>query len=145
MDQSTDELVRRWTCDPRCVGAARRALRTALTGWNLGAIEDAALLVLSELLTNAVRHARVTGRQVETRFRRVPGGLRIEVHDASESRPEMGLPDADAVGGRGLPLVDVLADKWGVCERQGPGKVVWAELTPEETVTPPWGPPPART
>lgn len=88
--------------------------------------------MLSELLTNAVRHAHVPGREVETRFAQVPGAtLRIEVHDASEQRPLMALPDAIGDGGWGLPLVDTLAAKWGVCDRPGPGKLVWAELAVE--------------
>ncbi|MFD3665657.1 ATP-binding protein [Streptomyces sp. NPDC058659] len=106
-----------------CAGLAR---------WEWEAVEDAASLVLSELLANAVRHAHVPGREVETRFAQVSGArLRIEVHDASERRPLMALPDTGGDGGWGLPLVDVLAAKWGVCDRLGPGKLVWAELAVE--------------
>ncbi|WP_405601464.1 hypothetical protein OG741_25120 [Streptomyces sp. NBC_01410] len=53
-----------------------------------GASPAPALLVLSELLTNAICHARVSpGRQVETRYRCIGDGVRIEVHDASDERP----------------------------------------------------------
>ncbi|MGW7355981.1 ATP-binding protein [Streptomyces sp. NPDC054802] len=69
-----------------------------------------------------------TGREIETRYLQVADGLRIEVHDASEARPLMALPREDATGGWGLPLVDVLASKWGVAGREGPGKCVWAVL-----------------
>jgi anti-sigma regulatory factor (Ser/Thr protein kinase) len=82
-----------------------------LAGWGFSGIEDAASLVLSELLTNAVRHATTPGREIETRYLQVPDGLRIEVHDASEARPLMAIPRGDATGGWGLPLVDVLASK----------------------------------
>ncbi|WP_149179652.1 ATP-binding protein [Streptomyces sp. TRM49041] len=118
-------VVLRWICGPRSVGLARRELRAALAGWKLAAVEDAALLVLSELLTNAVRHAGVAGRPVETRFARMPCGLRIEVHDASERRPR---PTAREEGGWGLPLVAALATRWGVTGRAEGGKSVWAEL-----------------
>ncbi|MER6994401.1 ATP-binding protein [Streptomyces sp. NPDC000410] len=122
-------VVCRWARGPRCVGRARKELRKTLEGWGLGTLEDAALVVLSELLTNAVRHACVPkGRQIETRYVRVPGGLRIEVHDAAEERPLMAVPGMDASGGWGLPLVDALADRWAVADRVGPGKMVWAEL-----------------
>ncbi|MFD7863380.1 ATP-binding protein [Streptomyces sp. NPDC059783] len=90
---------------------------------------DSAMLVLSELLTNAGRHARVSpGREIETRFVPVQDGPRIEVHDASAMPPEEQDPDVDACEGRGLLLVRSLSDAWGFGERNGPGKVVRAEL-----------------
>ncbi|MFF3317997.1 ATP-binding protein [Streptomyces sp. NPDC003035] len=122
-------IVRRWERGARSVPLARGELRKALKDWGLSHIEDAASLVLSELLTNAVRHGRVPGRVIETRFLHTPDGLRVEVHDASERRPLMALPDSDACGGWGLPLVDTLSERWGVSERSGPGKFVWAELS----------------
>ncbi|MEX0171904.1 ATP-binding protein [Streptomyces sp. LMG1-1-1.1] len=124
-------VVLRWGQGARSVPLARRELRRTLARWEWKAVEDAAALVLSELLTNAVRHGRVRGREIETRFARVSGTLRIEVHDASERRPLMALPECGADGGWGLPLVDVLASKWGVCDRRGAGKLVWAELAVE--------------
>ncbi|MFJ9431860.1 ATP-binding protein [Streptomyces sp. NPDC101490] len=108
---------------------ARRELRQVLERWGWTPVEDAACLVLSELLTNGLRHGRVRGREIETRFIRTKGTLRIEVHDASEKRPLASLPVDGAEGGRGLPLVEALAVKWGVGERNGPGKSVWAELS----------------
>ncbi|MET9296248.1 ATP-binding protein [Streptomyces sp. NPDC003077] len=121
--------VARWSPSLRSVGMARRELRVFLGAEGLGAMEDMALLVLSELFTNAVNHARVPrGRQVETRFVRLGGGLRIEVHDAADERPCMLSPGPDSDGGRGLFLVAALASRWGVSERGGPGKAVWAEL-----------------
>ncbi|WP_343286240.1 ATP-binding protein [Streptomyces sp. AM 4-1-1] len=122
-------VVLRWSRHARCVGLARKELRDALGCWDLSALEDAALLVLSELLTNAGRHARVSpGRQIETRFIPVGCGVRIEVHDASPVLPEEREAGPEACDGRGLALVEALADKWGYGDRSGPGKVVWAEL-----------------
>ncbi|WP_406139206.1 ATP-binding protein [Streptomyces sp. NBC_01089] len=129
-----DAVVRRWSRHPACVARARAELRTALESWGLAALMDPAAVVLSELLTNAGRHAVVSpGREIETRFL-LDGdgrGLRIEVHDASPVPPRMAAPDQDADGGRGLFLVDALADTWGFGERVGPGKVVWAVLGPD--------------
>ncbi|WUK30900.1 ATP-binding protein [Streptomyces sp. NBC_00370] len=122
-------VVLRWSRHPRCVRLARLELRRALAGWGLGVLEDSAVLVLSELLTNAGRHARVSpGREVETWFQPLPGGLRIEVHDASSEKPEQRAAGVEAEGGRGLALVAALADEWGVADRDGVGKLVWAEL-----------------
>ncbi|MFJ8662277.1 ATP-binding protein [Streptomyces sp. NPDC093795] len=124
-----DIVVRRWAQAARSVPLARRELRRTLARWECQAIEDAASLVLSELLTNAVRHGRVPGREIETHFARLSDGLRIEVHDAAEKRPLMALPVDGADGGWGLPLVETLAAKWGIDDRRGPGKLVWAELS----------------
>ncbi|MFB7029577.1 MULTISPECIES: ATP-binding protein [unclassified Streptomyces] len=126
--QDGETVMLRWRQTARSVPLARRELRRTLERWGGEAVEGAASLVLSELLTNAVRHGRALGREVETRFIRTSEGLRIEVHDSSEKQPSMVLPVEGAEGGRGLHLVDALAAKWGVDERSGPGKLVWAEL-----------------
>ncbi|MGW6598266.1 ATP-binding protein [Streptomyces sp. NPDC055036] len=129
-DPNGDAVVLRWNRHPSCVGLARPELRKALAGWGLSGLEDSALLILSELLTNAARHARVSpGREIETRYLAAPGRLRIEVHDASRERPRPKAPGPDACEGRGLVIVDALADQWGVSERGGVGKVVWATLS----------------
>ncbi|MEU9608557.1 ATP-binding protein [Streptomyces sp. NPDC048057] len=122
----------RWSRHPRSVGRARVEFRKELAGWGLAGIEEAALIVLSELLTNAVRHASTSpGRQIETRCSvAVEGGaVRIEVHDTGDGWPHVVKPGPEAVGGRGLWLVEALADGWGVANRMGPGKCVWAELS----------------
>ncbi|MGW4030044.1 ATP-binding protein [Streptomyces sp. NPDC004838] len=121
-------VTHRWARSPRTVGKARAALLEVLTGWNLRAAEDDALVVLSELITNAVRHARTSpGREIETRYLREADGIRIEVHDADRERPTARVPGES--GGYGLVLVDGLADRWGVDERGGTGKSVWAVVT----------------
>ncbi|WP_107422253.1 ATP-binding protein [Streptomyces lushanensis] len=128
--QKDRSVVLRWSPDPRCVALARLELRKALTDWGLSVLEDSAVLILSELLTNATLHAKVTPEQtIETRYFRSSGALRIEVHDGSEERPQPRTPDAEAPDGRGLLLVDALADEWGVVDRTGPGKIVWASLS----------------
>jgi serine/threonine-protein kinase RsbW len=121
-------VVRRWASHPRCVARARADLRKALASWGLPAMEEVALLVLSELMTNAVRHARVPGRQIETRYLHQGKSVRIEVHDAGDLHPRRGAPAPEAVHGRGLVLVEALADQWGVTPRAVVGKAVWAVL-----------------
>lgn len=122
-------VARLWPRTPRSVGRARHELETALKGWGLEDLTDSAALVLSELFTNAVVHARVAGRDVQTRYVRMAGGVRIEVHDAGEGRPEVRAAADDDEAGRGLALVNALAGPghWGVGEREGVGKMVWAE------------------
>ncbi|MFD7893806.1 ATP-binding protein [Streptomyces sp. NPDC059743] len=127
-----DSVVLRWSPHPSCVGLARMELRKLLADWGLAELEDSALLVLSELVTNAARHARVSHDwEIETRYRPGPGAVRIEVHDASPSRPQVRDADPDSLDGRGLILVAALADEWGVGERDdgAAGKVVWARLS----------------
>ncbi|MEU0845172.1 ATP-binding protein [Streptomyces sp. NPDC005962] len=127
---SPDErtVVKRWARHPRSVALARGELRKSLASWGLPAMEEVALLVLSELMTNAVRHARVLGRQIETRYLYQGGSVRIEVHDAGDLHPKLRTPPLEAVHGRGLVLVEALADQWGVTPRAVVGKAVWAVL-----------------
>ncbi|MFE3070874.1 ATP-binding protein [Streptomyces sp. NPDC059247] len=127
------EVVLRWPRSPRSVPLARRELRCVLEQWGWSQVEDTACLVLTELLTNAVRHAGVRGREIETRFLRAGGVLRVEVHDASEKKPLTALQADSAEGGRGLPLIEALSAAWGTSERNGPGKSVWAELPVDGT------------
>jgi serine/threonine-protein kinase RsbW len=129
--EQTDEqtVVRSWSPDPRNVGTARDLLLKTLADWGRDELADKALLVLSELLTNAVRHADAPrGREVETRFMRTGEGARIEVHDATERRPVRRIAGVDSAGGRGLLLVNAVADTWGCLPRKGGGKVVWAQI-----------------
>ncbi|WP_328912038.1 MULTISPECIES: ATP-binding protein [unclassified Streptomyces] len=126
-----DELVvSRWPSTPRSVARARHHLRDVLRSWNLSELSDTAELVLTELATNAVVHGKVRGRQIETKFFRRGGGVRIEVHDASYDRPERRRPAEEDEQGRGLALVNALVgpEQWGVSEREGVGKSVWAQV-----------------
>lgn len=123
------QVVRRWPNSARSVPRARQELLDTLEAWKLPGIEEAAVLVLSELVTNAVTHAgSPRGREIETRFCRLTDDrLRIEVHDAGDHRPVLRRAVDTDEGGRGLLLVDALtAHQWGVSSRGGVGKVVWA-------------------
>ncbi|SCK34284.1 Anti-sigma regulatory factor (Ser/Thr protein kinase) [Streptomyces sp. WMMB 322] len=124
---------RRFPSTSSTVTVARRATRTALTGWGLDgdAVSDAALVV-SELVTNAVRHGHVRGRLVELRLvYDLEKTVTVEVSDAGDGQPPptagRAADVALAESGRGLALVAAFADAWGVQERVV-GKTVWARL-----------------
>ncbi|MGW4434312.1 ATP-binding protein [Streptomyces sp. NPDC004596] len=143
--------------DPAEVGRARRWARSRLTGLGIGADEPLAetlVLLVSELVTNAVVH---TGRPAVLRLylpgsapepasdpaSGAPGPagatdpaatdpaasatVRLEVADTSSRAPVPRCVGGDATGGRGLALVDCLADRWG-WHAEGSGKSIWCEL-----------------
>nr|WP_236061028.1 ATP-binding protein [Actinacidiphila acididurans] len=128
MAEDRPVVERTWPPAPRSVGGARRFLADHLCAWGLSHLTDTAGLVVSELVTNAVAHAHPPyGHLVFTRFERLECGVRIEVHDSSDSKPELREAPDDEESGRGLLLVDVLTGgHWGIGDRNGPGKAVWA-------------------
>lgn len=95
-------------------------------------LSDAVAAIVAELAANAVTHGRVPGRDLELRVVLTAGqAIRIEVSDArDERRPPArpAAPEPDAEAGRGLLVVAALASRWGVADREGPGKTVWAVL-----------------
>ncbi|MET9884950.1 ATP-binding protein [Streptomyces sp. NPDC006430] len=117
---------------PRAPGRARALLRGQLAEWGVDSgPAEAAELLLSELVTNAVRHARAPrGRDIGVRLARYDGVLRVEVADAGPAvklTPQI-VADWDERG-RGLVIVAALAKRWGYCPRRhGIGKAVWAEI-----------------
>lgn len=104
--------------------AAREHTRTLLGPWLTDEeIEDVALLV-TELVTNAVRHA---GSRIRLSIELDEHCLRVEVFDESLEEPIVRVPSPDELGGRGLLLVDAIATNWG-CQFGDDGKIVWFEL-----------------
>jgi anti-sigma regulatory factor (Ser/Thr protein kinase) len=112
--------------DASSVRLARQVTRDALATWHLGQLEEATVLLVSELVTNAVRHAADTGA-IGLELASTSTRLRMEVQDGDPSWREMdSLADCDE-SGYGFLLVDSIADRWGL-RRICAGKAVWAEL-----------------
>jgi DNA-binding NarL/FixJ family response regulator len=118
-----------FTGDDRSPGEARRLVRGALASSLASSADDelldSATLLVSELVTNAVVHA---GSEVDVVVRIDGSCLRVEVSDTSDVAPRMQAPTPDETSGRGLPLVEALASRWGVAARPAGGKSVWFEL-----------------
>jgi len=92
---------------------ARRRVRDALESWGLRHLEETATLLVSELVGNAVRHARTGGSRLELRLEAAGAWLRIEVSDGDPRPPRPRVPSGLDESGFGFVLVEALADKWG--------------------------------
>jgi anti-sigma regulatory factor (Ser/Thr protein kinase) len=114
---------------PNCVTAAalcRSFVTDALTYWNRLQLVDDARLVVSELVENVVVHTTGGG---ELRLCLEAEELVIEVSDASPALPRVFTDvGTDRCHGRGMRLVDAIADRWGVYPNGQGGKVVWVRL-----------------
>ncbi|MFE9609096.1 ATP-binding protein [Streptomyces sp. NPDC006012] len=120
-------------CLPReaaSVPAARRLVRRTLADWDLPDLVDAAELIVSELASNAVRHARHGVFRLTIRHRG-PGTVRVEVIDKCQSPPVRKTAGAEDDNGRGLALVEALSERWGT-EPLAWGKRVWADVAPDD-------------
>jgi hypothetical protein len=106
---------------------ARKATRRVLTSWLLADLEETAVLLVSELVGNAVQHARTGGHVLALRLEAAGTWLRIEVHDGDPRPPRPRTPGRIGESGFGFVLVAALAGKWGV-HQTATGKAVWAEL-----------------
>ncbi|AJE85444.1 hypothetical protein SLNWT_5068 [Streptomyces albus] len=105
------------------VADARRIAAAYLHLWDLTALVDEVALVVSELVTNAVRYGG--GLPVGLRVHVPDGALRVEVRDGSPVPARMRLVDEEAESGRGLCLVAALAREWGVSPD---GRTTWCAL-----------------
>ena len=110
--------------EPSSASRARRMTADALRTWGLDHLVDAATLLVSEVVTNAVLHA---GTDLELRVTRTADGARFEVRDGSDVVPTVRNFDNEAATGRGLSILDAMASAWGV-DRTDRGKVVWFSL-----------------
>lgn len=110
--------------EPRSAKEARSFTEATLGAWRCDALMDVSLLLVSELVTNAVLHA---GSHVELVVRLLPDGIRFEVHDGSPRAPRLREAASDATTGRGLTLVEHMASSWGT-DLSSSGKAVWFEL-----------------
>jgi anti-sigma regulatory factor (Ser/Thr protein kinase) len=118
--------------EPAAVAAARKFVRETLQSWletrpgpaDAGLVDDAVLLT-SELVTNAVVHA---GTDIDLTLRLILPFLHIAVRDRGPGRPRITGPiDESAESGRGLMLVDAVAERWGTFYPET-GKIVWGRV-----------------
>ena len=131
MSSRTGEVRLELEARPQSASQARRAVVSLLGRSELESLVDITVLLTSELVTNAILHARTN---VVVTIAVDPPTVRVEVSDDAEQYPEMRPPDEEATSGRGMVLVDALATAWGVRPANG-GKCVWFELA--DRVPPP--------
>jgi anti-sigma regulatory factor (Ser/Thr protein kinase) len=118
-----DRAWRTFAPDPSEVFAARHFVLYVLDSWGLE-MEDVPLLV-SELATNAVLHAR---SDFEVTVIRSPQCIRVEVFDQNTRLPSFAVAPTDAYSGRGLMLLRGLSTNWGVESHSEIGKTIWFEV-----------------
>lgn len=114
----------RFPADVQSARAARRFASRVLQSWGCDDIEDAVLLLVSELVTNAVIHAR---SDVEVVLRLRPARVRVEIVDAATDYVQRRDAASDDQSGRGMALTEALAAAWGV-DTLVAGKSVWFEV-----------------
>ncbi len=117
--------------EPRAAGRARRLVTELLTAWGRDEDTDIARLLVSEVVTNAVRFV---GPRSYLRLDVIAHAdrLRITVADGSTTRPVIRTPAESDESGRGMHLIAALASRWGILETtqdHTPGKQVWFELS----------------
>ncbi|MFH9708426.1 ATP-binding protein [Streptomyces luteogriseus] len=126
---------------PRGARLARLLATEQLRSWGLPL--DPAAHIVAELASNAATHSRVPGRDFRLTLYAVGSTLRIEVTDTrGDHLPQVQHPSPHSESGRGLVLVDALADRWGTAAGPYPRKTVWAECEvggPPESARPYFG------
>lgn len=129
------------------VGLSREFVRQTLRQWRLPDQIDGAALVVSELVTNAVKSTGITDATpkwedvraqhiVGVQLRAVGASLFVEVWDRGDGAPVIQEQTLDAEGGRGLFLVESLSRRWGIHRPAVGGKVVWSELALTSALNP---------
>ncbi|TKA13159.1 ATP-binding protein [Actinacidiphila oryziradicis] len=117
---------------PESVGAARTFVSDALGRWGIAERQDDIRLCVSEMVTNALAHGASASCGFILRVIASAQQLRVEVEDLGGGQPVRRTPGWEDTSGRGLLLVDELADDWGVDE-QAVGKTVWSVFMLAET------------
>ena len=119
------EISRQFARAPQAPGLVRRFVSDTLRDWDLEELIDDSVLVAAEFATNAVAHAN---SEVTVSLSRCTHGVRLVVGDSNPSPPSLRTPAELGRGGRGLRIVDAIADRWGY-ERTMDGKRVWADIS----------------
>ena len=115
----------RLTAQPAAAPEARSQVLAAIRAWHIPVDPGVAVLLTSELVTNAIGHE--AGQTITLAITCSYGQLRVDVHDTSRSLPVLVKAPADAETGRGLMLVATLSDTWGIY-RTPAGKAVYFTL-----------------
>jgi anti-sigma regulatory factor (Ser/Thr protein kinase) len=132
MSQSPDwRHSLQFSAEPASASLARAFVSSRLLRAGVPQLEDDVLLVVSELVTNAITHARTP---VTVTLERSGPCVVLTVCDLSPSVPVMRTADAMAGGGRGLMIVDVLSGDWGVKVSPSGSKTVWAAFEVQDDV-----------
>jgi anti-sigma regulatory factor (Ser/Thr protein kinase) len=124
-DADRDEHTELFLPLPVAVAAVRRLVTSALGTWGLGAVVPDATSAVSEMATNAIRHASSAFRVT---IRRSDGVVRISVEDVGPARPKLVRAGPEQTGGRGVALVAELSQRWGF-DPVPAGKIVWCEFS----------------
>jgi anti-sigma regulatory factor (Ser/Thr protein kinase) len=114
-----------FAAEPHSVRAARRFATEALAG-SAADVRESVELMVSELATNGIRHGQTSFRLV---IETTPREIRVEVTDGGAGTPQMRFPGPDEPTGRGLRIVDMLSERWGVERDSQKGKTVWFTLS----------------
>jgi serine/threonine-protein kinase RsbW len=121
-----------FAADLSAIRPVRRQLHAALSEWGLEQVADEVVQAVQELMANAVEHGcrhRLSGAEVTVKAVYRDEHVRVDVHDPSDQRPQERPESGERESGRGLSIVGVLADRWGVkMDRASAGKSVWLEF-----------------
>ena len=124
--------MRTFPAIPQSVHAARRFATDSLSGSPASMVEAVELMV-SELATNCLRHERTSFHITILSSTRE---IRVEVTDSGSGTPTIRSPGPDEPSGRGLQIVDMLSDSWGVEPEHPSGKTVWFTMPPASAAAP---------
>jgi DNA-binding NarL/FixJ family response regulator len=119
-----DERRTQLPADMRSSAGARRFMEETLRRWDCGAVLDVVNILVSELVTNAIKHAQ---SEADVAVFLTPAAIRIEVTDTGEGTPRPKALIQDGTSGRGLAIVDAMSSAWGVVPQEA-GKTVWFEV-----------------
>ncbi|MGH9225916.1 MAG: response regulator [Acidimicrobiales bacterium] len=120
-----DQAATQFEGDLSSARAARQFVTDALAGWGLEALADTVALLVSEVVTNAVVHARSV---VDVEVHLTPDAARVEISDSAPGEPVVRAARGYDESGRGMAIVESLARAWGVRSRRGGGKTIWFEV-----------------
>lgn len=125
---------------PNAVSSARRHTRDILPHWGHALLVEVCELLVSELVTNAVKASGIVDQQprypdlydrlerVKLRLFPTHDSIFIEVWDSNTAKPTISTPELDAESGRGMLLVEALSERWNVYYPKRGGKIVWCEV-----------------